>query len=321
MTNWPTDLDASDAATWLDLFALRRDAYAVQTENGGYNRIDGELNEDVVWSHLWGEQTIGVYALDRDKVIWSVLDSDYPGGTSDLQRIGFRLKGLGFDPVLELSRQQGHLWLMMLSPVEGYYVRRLFIGLLNELSIPLKGKDKPGIEVFPKQDSTEGYGNLIRGPLGIHRKSGDRYPLADLMSLKPFEPLTVTAQLLIWSNWQKATPEQARQAALVFPDHNAPKVEKSERNFAPLDFNGLDILFWAGQFTELRRTGGNYVGRCPFHKPDTEPSFYIYANDSHKPHYHCFGCQAHGDAFDLKAHATGKPLAEVLREVRANASA
>jgi hypothetical protein len=42
---------------------------------------------------------------------------------------------------------------------------------------------------------------------------------------------------------------------------------------------------------DLRRVGNRLIGRCPFHEEDT-PSFSIYSETNH---YHCFGCQAHGD--------------------------
>ncbi|PIS00182.1 MAG: DNA primase [Chlamydiae bacterium CG10_big_fil_rev_8_21_14_0_10_35_9] len=45
----------------------------------------------------------------------------------------------------------------------------------------------------------------------------------------------------------------------------------------------------------LKKQGGFYRARCPFHEEKT-PSFVIQSNDSH---YHCFGCQAHGDAIQF----------------------
>lgn len=48
-----------------------------------------------------------------------------------------------------------------------------------------------------------------------------------------------------------------------------------------------------GQKVELRRSGREWVGLCPFHNENT-PSFHVYPD-----HYFCFGCQARGDAIDF----------------------
>src|SRR5213082_830478 len=43
--------------------------------------------------------------------------------------------------------------------------------------------------------------------------------------------------------------------------------------------------------TQLRKSGGRYTGRCPFHEERT-PSFSVNAVDKL---YYCFGCGAKGD--------------------------
>jgi replicative DNA helicase len=52
---------------------------------------------------------------------------------------------------------------------------------------------------------------------------------------------------------------------------------------------------------------------CPFHR-DSSPSAGIYTGEDGRPRFKCLGCDAAGDAFDMIAKATGKPLADVLRE-------
>lgn len=56
--------------------------------------------------------------------------------------------------------------------------------------------------------------------------------------------------------------------------------------------------------TDLRRAGAAWVGRCPFHD-DRTPSFYVYTADPDDQHYHCHGCLAHGDVFDLARQHAG----------------
>ena len=54
-----------------------------------------------------------------------------------------------------------------------------------------------------------------------------------------------------------------------------------------------DMVELVGQYTELRKAGANYSGRCPFHEERT-PSFSV--NPTEKLYY-CFGCGAGGNLF------------------------
>ena len=54
-----------------------------------------------------------------------------------------------------------------------------------------------------------------------------------------------------------------------------------------------DMVEIVGQYTELRKAGANYSGRCPFHEERT-PSFSV--NPVEKLYY-CFGCGAGGNLF------------------------
>jgi len=54
-----------------------------------------------------------------------------------------------------------------------------------------------------------------------------------------------------------------------------------------------DMVEIVGQYTELRKAGANYSGRCPFHEERT-PSFSV--NPAEKLYY-CFGCGAGGNLF------------------------
>ena len=54
-----------------------------------------------------------------------------------------------------------------------------------------------------------------------------------------------------------------------------------------------DMVEIVGQYTELRKAGANYSGRCPFHEERT-PSFSV--NPAEKLYY-CFGCGVGGNLF------------------------
>ena len=313
---WPSKLTEDDPRVWLDIFALRRDDYALQGRDGKFYRAKQPLTKAIVRRHLEGSHTVGPYVLRGTECLYAVVDSDYPGGLTDIQRLGFKLQQMGLAPALELSRfPRGHLWVLSNSPVRAIIMRRLIIGATRELGLPIKTANYAGLEIFPKQDSTMGYGNLIRGPLGIHRKTGFRYPLADVLTLTPLEPFTVSGQLKLWGAWPKSSPEVFEAAAQRFPDHRPPRVERAGR--APANTNRLDILYWADQLTRMRQKGSTYAGLCPFHS-ESDPSFYVYPTGDH-PRFYCFGCGAWGDAADLKARATGHQLSNVLREVAAGA--
>lgn len=54
----------------------------------------------------------------------------------------------------------------------------------------------------------------------------------------------------------------------------------------------VDLVDLLSSYLELKRAGAYFRGLCPFHD-EKSPSFVVQAGASH---YHCFGCQAHGDA-------------------------
>ncbi|MRH78281.1 DNA primase [Spiribacter sp. C176] len=54
----------------------------------------------------------------------------------------------------------------------------------------------------------------------------------------------------------------------------------------------IDIAEVVGERVQLRRSGSNHSGLCPFHGEKT-PSFTV---STEKQFYHCFGCGAHGTA-------------------------
>ena len=61
----------------------------------------------------------------------------------------------------------------------------------------------------------------------------------------------------------------------------------------------VDIVDIIGKHVELKKTGSNYLGLCPFHN-EKSPSFIV---SSQKNIYHCFGCGVGGNSLTfLKNH-------------------
>ena len=66
---------------------------------------------------------------------------------------------------------------------------------------------------------------------------------------------------------------------------------------------------------KLIKAGREYKACCPFHSEKT-PSFYV--NDE-KGFYHCFGCQAHGDAIRFLTDARGLQFMDAVKELAGKA--
>lgn len=64
-------------------------------------------------------------------------------------------------------------------------------------------------------------------------------------------------------------------------------------------------------YTELRRSGQQFTGLCPFHEERT-PSFSV---EPVKKVYHCYGCQVGGDVFRFVAEQEGLEFAQVVEQL------
>jgi DNA primase len=72
-----------------------------------------------------------------------------------------------------------------------------------------------------------------------------------------------------------------------------------------------DIVEVVQGHTELRRSGGRFIGRCPFHDERT-PSFSV---DPSEKLYYCFGCQAGGDVFTFLQEKEGVEFREAVEQL------
>ncbi len=71
----------------------------------------------------------------------------------------------------------------------------------------------------------------------------------------------------------------------------------------------LDIVEFIGEYVDLRRSGKNFVARCPFHEERT-PSFVVFPETQT---WKCFGCGKGGDIFTFVQEKENLDFREALR--------
>lgn len=72
-----------------------------------------------------------------------------------------------------------------------------------------------------------------------------------------------------------------------------------------------DLVDLIGQRVKLKKTGRTYSGCCPFHQ-EKSPSFHVYRD---KQYYHCFGCQANGNAIKFLMELDGRNFIDVMKDL------
>ncbi len=183
------ELDPHIVAAYTQTFIARHDCYPVQRKDGKYISIKRPLTVEIIKKHLWGKMTIGTYALDKESnARWLCFDADTETQWQGLLALALTLQQQKIVPYRERSRRGGHLWLFLSSLPAGY-ARKVGLQLLAEHNLK-------GIELYPKQDQrVSSTGSLVRLPLGIHRKTGQRYSFVDSDG-QPLAP-TIREQLRI----------------------------------------------------------------------------------------------------------------------------
>lgn len=175
----------------MKLFVNRSDTFCIQQSDSTYRRIDRRLKKSYLKSHLLGKMTIGTYQIDPNdnSVKWICFDIDEKIANS--KQITKKIhdcvmKKFGEKTVLlEASRYPDmsyHIWTFFEHPIPAYIARYLGKKILKKCKL-----EKTGIELFPKQDRIheDGYGNLVKLPLGIHRKHGKKSSFLDPQEMKP----------------------------------------------------------------------------------------------------------------------------------------
>ena len=173
--------------------------FAAKSEPGSYYRVREPLSDEWIFMHLAGVETVGLYQLEVDNSIkWACLDFDGHSPEEIRAAEDDAFKAWDFinnqeefagAPILERSGSKGaHVWLPFDEPISARYGRVMLGNICKKLNF----KDKP--EIFPKQDELKGEdptGNLVKGPFGIHKKSGKWSELLQPESLDQVKPVEI----------------------------------------------------------------------------------------------------------------------------------
>jgi hypothetical protein len=285
----------------------RRNDYALQLSDGRYIRMRTDLTYEILFWHLEGRQTLGTYLINEfNQCSFAVFDSDAPTGLLDLAAIQMNLMTNGIPSYLELSRRGAHLWVFFASPISP--------GLVRAWLLPFC---PTGVEFYPKQDqaNVSHPGSLIRLPLGVHVRSGERYPYVSLVDGQPLPLFSSVVDALGWFETIERATVPSPSTILVQRENGGQPTPHniSFKKPQPTTTVGQpetirewcvsqDPLTVIGRYVSLDSNG---VGCCPFgwHHDDgidTHPSFVAYRPSF--PDICCWYChvwQQGGSLFDF----------------------
>src|SRR6266699_3510761 len=205
---WPMITD-SLLNEYSRLFVSRRGDFALQQVNGRYLRVGSPFTKKALHNHPDGVESLGTYVMDeRGRCRFAVFDADAHNGLEVLLDVQGQLADDGVPSYLERSRRGGHLWVLLSTPVLASHVRSFLLPYC-----PV------GVEFYPKQDEGNGYGSLIRLPLGVHLLSGCRYPFVEWMAGSLVEVAPTINEMIEWLavSERVAVPAPALVAAAPVP--------------------------------------------------------------------------------------------------------
>lgn len=135
------------------------------------NRAFLPLSDAVIYGHLAGEYTVGVYPLlEDDTCCFLAVDFDEAEWRADARAFVQSCEALGVPAALEISRsgQGAHAWVFFAGRISARDARRLGTAIISHTcartrQLQLKSYDR----LFPNQDTMPkgGFGNLIALPL------------------------------------------------------------------------------------------------------------------------------------------------------------
>ena len=192
------------------------------------------LTDSVIYDHLAGKQTVGVYPLLEDDtchflaVDFDEAESEEGGWQQDAQAFMQSCEELGVPAALEISRsgQGAHVWVFFAGRVSARDARRLGTAIIShtcartrQIKLASYGRLFPNQDTMPKG----GFGNLIALPLQKHRRETSCSVFVDA-ALRPYD-----------DQWAYLAAIQ-----LVTPHDIEPTILRATGGVHPLDVTFID---------------------------------------------------------------------------------
>jgi superfamily II DNA or RNA helicase len=150
------------------------------------------LSDSVIYDHLAGEHTVGVYPLlEDDSCYFLAVDFDEAEWRDDARAFIQSCEELGVPAALEISRsgKGAHVWVFFAGKVSARDARRLGTAIISHTcartrQLKLESYDR----LFPNQDSLPkgGFGNLIALPLQKYPRENGCSVFVDA-DLRPYQ--------------------------------------------------------------------------------------------------------------------------------------
>jgi hypothetical protein len=347
------DLPPALLEEWRARFVNRTMPYALQQVDGSYRWAYDACELETLTAHLRGELTLALASTNaRGDCRWLCLDVDVPGMLRQLLMLRDALTEHELPGLVEASRRGGHLWLFFDAPLPAVAARYVLAKTLEAVSA--EGVEVPAHERYPDLGGPGGLGHAMRLPLGIHRKTGQRYPLFDEEGASCMFPSLGRAVAFIvetpaisamWAEAQwnayhangrahghhrqerrvesRATREGARHDAKT-PGIASQWIgtRSAVIRWVDAEVSPLDLLADLEPASEMKRVGKGYLGWRPFHDDRAadengrpgSPSFYVVQDRRYGWSWRCLSTNC---AFSIGPHeAQLAPAAGTARSQR-----
>lgn len=157
------------------------------------NKKLAPLTDEVIYKHLTGQITIGIYPVLEDNTSY-FLAADFDGDNwlEDCRNYSGEIEKHGLTPYTERSRSGngGHVWIFFEEPYPCHKSRMIGLEVVRKvLKLSTFEKEASFDRLFPNQDSVskDGFGNLIALPFqGQSAKAGNTV-FIDLQTGAPFD--------------------------------------------------------------------------------------------------------------------------------------